>query len=151
MPKKSDLPVLKKNFQERNNKQEIIDSATSAIRIILSMVDVLEIHKKEMLSDMIWKISEANGKWNTQYYSVGTLKENDVSVYHEHVVSRKELIARLLKNPDDYREILSEITACIVTKSEHDRLEMQKEWSGWDRYKCAGVKVYDRKQRKWIT
>ena len=150
MPKKDEIKVLKKDFIEKKEKQEIVDSAMQAIKHILAMKNVIDKHKKELLSDMIWKISEVNGKWNVRYYSEGTLKDDNVSIYHEHVVSRKELIVRLFSNPEKYKEILNNVTACIVTKVEHDILEKQKNLSGWDRYKSARVKVYDRKQKKWI-
>ncbi len=151
MPFKSKVPAIKKTYSENQKSQEIIDSAVLAVKQILEMKDVLEKHKKEMLSDMIWKISEANGKWNTRYFSEGVLDDKDAKIHHEHVITRKEIITQLLENPKDYKNILLNVTACIVTTDEHDLLGMQNSVSGWDRYKKAGVKVYDRIKENWFN
>lgn len=150
MPLKSKISDIRKKYSKKKNSEENITSATNAIGQILNMKNILDKHKKELLSVMIWKISEANGKWNLNYLSEETLSEEDVSIYHEHVVTRQELIKLLLAQPDQYKKILSKVTACLVTKSEHNLLEKHKHLSGWDRYKKAGIKVFDRKEKVWI-
>lgn len=151
VPVKSKIPSLKKPCSQKREVEQIIASATTVIDQILRMTDVMEKHKKEMLSDMIWKISESNGRWNTRYYSAGVLdKTNDEKVQHEHVVTRKEIIDQLLKKPNEYKEILKQVTACIVTESEHLKLGQAKNSSGLDRYKQAEVKVFDRLDGKWL-
>lgn len=150
MPLKSKTPAIRKKYSKKKNSEEIITSATNAIGQILEINNIVEKHKKQLLSVMIWKISEANGKYNLQYFSEGTLSKSDVSIYHEHVVTRKELIKLLLKQPSQYKKILSRVTACVVTKSEHNLLEKYEGLSGWNRYKKAEIRVFDRKEKKWL-
>jgi hypothetical protein len=50
----------------------------------------------------------------------------------------------MLANPDRVGAILASATACLVTVSEHDRLtQHDSNAEGWDRYRLAGVDVYD--------
>ncbi len=148
VPMKSEIASIRKKYFQKKNREEIISSAVSTVKQILAMQDVLEKHKREILSVMIWKISEANGRWNTRYFSAGVLSDKDEKLQHEHVVPRKFLIDRLLNNPKSYKSILSEITACIVTKEEHQKLNSSN--SSWGRYKQAGIKVWDRLEEKWL-
>lgn len=148
MPVKSKIPSIRKKYSEKETALSIIESAASAVRQILAMEDVIEKHKREMLSDMIWKISEANGRWNTRYFSEGVLKDDDAKLQHEHVVTRKQIIDQLLENPEKYKTILKQVTACVVTTDEHQRLNNSE--SGWERYKQSGIRVWDRLEEKWL-
>jgi hypothetical protein len=65
-------------------------------------------------------------------------------VRHEHVQTRASLIARVLADPDRLDAILAGATACLVTATEHDWLtQHDSSADGWDRYRLAGVDVYD--------
>lgn len=148
MPVKSKIPSIRKKYSKKETALSIIESATSAVRQILAMEDVIEKHKREMLSDMIWKISEANGRWNTRYFSEGVLNDDDTKLQHEHVVTRKQIIDQLLENPEKYKTILKKVAACVVTTDEHQRLNNSE--SGWERYKQSGIRVWDRLEEKWL-
>ncbi len=121
-----------------------INSAYTAIQAIL-FLDLYPVHKRELLDVCIWKITEADGKFNTRFRSIGTLDEK--SLRHEHVVERKSIIDRLLLEPDNYYEILNDAIACIVSKDEHDKLtaisKKNRNLSGWERYKAADIRVFD--------
>ncbi|MNL66652.1 hypothetical protein D3C87_1911510 [compost metagenome] len=50
-------------------------------------------------------------------------------------------------------ELLAEVVACVVTRSEHLRLGAEKASDGWERYQRAKppVGVYDRLQKRWVV
>lgn len=66
-------------------------------------------------------------------------------IRHEHVFTRKSLVEEMLARPEKVEEILREkAIACVVTKDEHVRLtRFDKTHSGWDRYRAAGISVFD--------
>lgn len=135
---------------------EIISSAINAIHQILSMENVMDKHKKELLSSMIWKITESKGKYSTEYISKEVFEirasgsKSNAGLNHEHVFTRKELILKLLGNPKKVKSILKNAIGCTVTINEHRKLSAVKNLDGWERYKKAGVEVYSTTSRKWI-
>jgi len=131
---------------------KVYESAINACKSIVSMDNVLDVHKKELLSSIIWKITERNGKFNTDYVSLEakkilgsnkTQKEKRKLLAHEHVFTRKYLIDQLLAKPAQYKKILSQAIGCVVTREEHIRLETIKNSEGWDRYEKAHI-YYER-------
>ena len=124
-----------------------INSAHTAVRAILPL-DLYPSHKKELLSACIWKITEADGKLKTRYWSKGALSAQRKDLRHEHVIERKELIARLLSD-EDVDSVLESAIACIVTKQEHITLTRSAK-SGWDRYKDCEIGVYDSAADEWM-
>ncbi len=66
---------------------------------------------------------------------------------HEHVYTQKDLIRRMIAEPDRVAEIMATAVACIVTVDEHRRLgdaeRANRELRGWDRYAAAGIEVHD--------
>lgn len=119
------------------------------------MKDVAEKHKKEILSILLWKTTEVDGKWSTRYISEGVLKLNLNGKYkkgieHEHVFTRKTLILELLENPKKSNFIIKKAIGCLVTKEEHNKLNKVKNLEGWERYKKVNIKVYDTKSKKWL-
>lgn len=68
-----------------------------------------------------------------------------VAVRHEHVVPRKLLKSNLLSARDEAHvgELLHLPVACVVTLDEDARLP--KSGKGWERYRAASVRVFDRK------
>ncbi|MCH7568755.1 MAG: hypothetical protein IIA87_05015 [Nanoarchaeota archaeon] len=87
--------------------------------------------KKRLLNELIWKISEINGKYNgVRYWTEKALevkrkrKASEFPKYltHEHVFSRKYIKEELVEAKDDMgiiKEILHKIQACVVEKKEH--------------------------------
>ena len=137
----------------------IIGSAKKAIGGILKL-PIMAKHKKELIRVMIWKITEAKGKYNTQFRSCKAIKlidknnKNKVNknkyLIHEHVYPIKDLICEILEKPDNYEEILKKAIACVVTKAEHGKLHNKKyeQYTGWERYEKVGIKVFEIKDGK---
>ena len=131
-------------FKEHKDHSAVIDSAYLAVESILKL-DLYPAHKRELLDICIWKITEVDGKYTTRYRSRKAINNIDnESIQHEHVVEKKKLITELIENPGEYRSVLDKAVACVVTKEEHISLsKVKQELSGWDRYKEAGIIVYD--------
>lgn len=138
---------LKKPFLRSPKSNEIIISAKELANLVLQNATLLEKHRKSILSQVQWFISEADGKHKTRYRSkrVVELATNNPrsteKINHEHVFTRKEITVQLLKEPHKVDELLDMVLGCIVTKAEHDR--MNAKFSGWERYKNAGIEVLD--------
>lgn len=121
---------------------EIIESASQAIEGCLKL-DILERHKRDIISGMLWKITEARGKYKTRYRSIRS-KENGAKLQHEHVFTRSDITDRIMAEPERAREILRDAIACVVTVDEHRKLtSVDPSLRGWDRYTAAGVDVED--------
>jgi len=141
---------------KKYQKEEIILSTTNAIRYILKIPnsEVLEKHKKDLLDEMIWKLTEAGGKHNQRYISEGVdlkRKSGDWSIKGlrlEHVYTRKSIISELLACPSDMNSILEKAIGCVVTAEEHDKLP-HRDYFGWDRYKQAKIRVWDTQLNQW--
>jgi hypothetical protein len=110
--------------------------------------DILPAHLRRALDAAIWAYTKADGKYSTRYRSVGALGEmNRRRLTHEHVVTRKLLVDRMLAEPQRVGEILATAVACVVTREEHRRLSeatrADPSLEGWDRYAAAGIEVVD--------
>lgn len=126
-------------------------SAVAVSRFAVSSRDLTDNHRKRLLNDAIWYRTEAASKIRIRYRSGGVLalglvapSEWRKAVRHEHVQTRASLIARILAEPCQVEAILAEATSCLVTIAEHHSLtQHDKNAAGWDRYRLAGVDVYD--------
>lgn len=124
------------------SEPEIIESVTTAIEGCLAL-PILERRKRDIISGLLWKITEARGKYTTRYRSRGSM-EAGAKLQHEHVFTRKDITDRLIAEPKRAREILRDAIACVVTVDEHRRLStVDRSLRGWDWYKAAGVEVID--------
>lgn len=141
--------TLSDPFVPRADADKTIQSAKNAIIKILEMgEDVLLEHRRALLSRMIWKITEAHGKYTTRYCSASARKDEG-KLEHEHVIPRKVLIDQLLTNPSDAEQILQPVIACTVTVEEHICLsKVPADVGGWDRYTRAKIQVIDRQTGK---
>ena len=141
---------LSKTFEPSPEAEKVILSAKRAIVAILQMnSEVLPDHKRTLISRMLWKITEAHGKYNTQFCSDGALRNAD-NLRHDHVTTRKDLITRLMNAPSNYVSILEDAIGCTVTTEDHKKLSaLGDELNGWDRYKKARVRVFDRIEQKF--
>ena len=141
------------HWHENADAIAIVTSATAAIRGVLRLgLDVCEEHKKSLISRMLWKITEANGKYNTRYYSEKALKADNSNRRHDHVWTRKGMIERVLEKPDNLKHEVQRAIGCIVTRSEHETLaSFDAQSDGWDRYKKAKIKVWHLKEQRRIS
>jgi hypothetical protein len=141
-------------YSPHPESEKRIQSATLMIKHILAgrTSQILEVHIRELLDKMIWKITEADGKSNTRYQSELALsKPAGVKLQHEHVYQKKKMIDLLLQaKRNEIDKILASACGCYVTKEEHARLSPFKNDYGWDRYRKAGIVVVDRLTGKRI-
>ena len=143
-----DLPT----WSHRSDSEQRIQSALILTRAALDVRDqLLPLHLRESLSNAIWKYTECDGKYSTRFRSRGAIEFPKEKLNHEHVLTRKLLITELLQNPDDYIAIMQKAVGCTVLRTEHLLLgSVEKEnplLVGWDRYREAGIEVYDLKTR----
>lgn len=104
-------------------------------------------HLRESLSLAIWKFTEADGKWNTRYRTESAVGALSTVLNHEHVVTRRSLVDRLLAEPERCPEIMTSAIACCVLRDEHELLSnverARSGLEGWERYRAAGLVVVD--------
>lgn len=142
----------KNYWKEKDASKKIKKSAIKLAQIIVDSTnnDILETHKKKLLSLITWFITESDGKYETRFVSEDVL--NGITpIEHEHVFTRRKTVEEFIINPGRIEEIAINIIGCLVTKQEHNKLSKIKTEYGWDRYKEAGIKVFDRKNQKFVT
>jgi len=131
-------------------------SAFTLIKCLLAKKnkpEVLSAHYRELLSVLLWKITEADGKHNTRFKSQRALRCRDKGkLRHDHVCQRSKMIAALEKAaPRKVDKILRTAIGCTVTKKEHRRLsKFDKKYDSWKRYQKAGIKVIDTQTNKRV-
>ena len=144
---KAEMPEPR--YVPHRDRHRRIDSAIAAIKAILP-IDLYPAHKRELLDVCIWKLTEADGKHNTRYWSEGALNAGKPSWRHEHVFERNQLIAELLAG-EDVDRVCDRAVACVVTIDEHRALgAAPDDVKGWDRYRSAGIRVFDAQAGEWI-
>lgn len=125
------------------------ESAAKLARLIAGTKGIAESHQKELLSILVWKVTEASGKYNTRFVSKGVYNGGG-PIEHEHVITRKELVALMLKKPREVEKTLDKALGCLVTKEEHRQLTRYGEGKGWARYRSQKIRVYDRLKKIWL-
>ncbi len=88
-----------------------------------------------------------------RYWSQGTRDAGGVGgLKREHVTTRAEAKRSLdgARDRDAIKNVLNAMVVCVVTDDEHNRLDRFKHLAGWDRYRAAAVRVYDRKESRWL-
>lgn len=99
---------------------------------------------------MLWKITEADGKYTARYQSQGAM-EPGAELHHEHVFQKKRMIDRLIAaSAEEIDGILADACCCVVTRQEHERLKSYDNEYGWERYRKAGIVVIDTQSAKRI-
>jgi hypothetical protein len=125
-------------------------SAINLVQYLLAIRDesIVPAHMRELLSTLIWKITEASGKYTPEFVSLAASEATDQKMLiHEHVIERAKLIDRLLagENP---ATVLNEAVACLVTIDEHARLtavsKSDPSLNGWERYVAAKIEFRKR-------
>ena len=145
LPERSDTSVM--IFKTHPLAQSRRKSATTLIKVLLksNSPEVLPGHIRELLDAMLWKITEADGKYKTRHQSLGAFQCGDKKLLrHEHVYPKEQMIKALLKaTPEQVDGILETAVGCTVTLDEHFRLHKFDEEDGWERYRKAGIAVTD--------
>lgn len=131
------------SYKPHRLRDERIRSAKRAIRSLLP-VKLVRSHKSELLGVCIWKLSEADGKWNVRYWSKAALTAPKNERQHEHVHEIRKLVRALLQG-QSVGTVAKRVVACIVTRSEHKRLSALAldNIDGWNRYRAVKVPVID--------
>ena len=143
-------------YKESQHSHRTVASAKHLAMLVLKAENILiEKHIKKILTEVLWMLSEANGKYDTRYRSsevVRLAKEeptSEVKIQHEHVFPRKGVIENILSqrqailaDPNLLDEILDKTVGCVVTEEQHKAL--RKTEDGWHRYK--GIEVLDMSQ-----
>jgi hypothetical protein len=118
-------------------------SAAALVNVLLAnQRNILPEHIRELLDILLWKITEADGKYKTRYQSNGALTCAKRLRRHDHVYPRKPMIDKLLSAPQDVDRILKDAIGCTVTLDEHNSLrKFDEKCYGWGRYRQADVPV----------
>jgi len=121
----------------------------SDIELLLRTIRSTNINKKTkkvMLDRIVWLVVESTGNFYGRYRSAGTLMCDGSRIQRDHIFTRKRLVAELLNDEADLKDIINRAQCCIVTQREHAALsKASKQFTGWERYKHASppVVVYD--------
>jgi hypothetical protein len=124
---------------------ERIESAILVIEALLPL-KIQSRMKRKFLSNCLWQITQAEGrtKYEICFRSKVSLESPKTGLRHEHVTTRKAMVAELLANPKKAREIAQDAIGCVVTHDEHILLSaVSKSLDGWARYQEAGIPVVD--------
>jgi hypothetical protein len=144
-----DLP----SWNPRKDSYARMTSALALMEAILNVREqMLKTHLRESLSIAIWKYTERDGKYTTRFRSRGAIEAPKGKLNHEHVITRKALVDDLLSKPEDFQSIMTKAVACTVLTREHSLLRaVEKENGGLigsDRYRAAGIEVFDLSTRQ---
>jgi len=129
-----------------------VRSAAALARFALESAELTDDHRRQLLNNAVWYVSEAAGKYKTRYRSAGALSleadgpvpKRRSALRHDHVTTRRSILACLASPGADVEATLPSVISCTVTKSEHERLtKFDDTCAGWDRYIAARIDVYD--------
>ena len=105
-----------------------------------------------MLVHGLWQVAVATGNFYARYRSETVIQKVGLKVQRDHICKKKALIAELLGPKPDIEKIIERACCCIVTAEEHKRLhDIDESLDGWDRYRAAGIVVYDMLDGSKIT
>jgi hypothetical protein len=119
---------------------------------------------KNLMARLCWSVTEIDAsryKYDQRFISAGVKERMEQSgcvlrgastrgLRHEHVFQKKLLVADLMdaSNADEVVAILDRAVACVVTDEEHRSLPDNLD--GWQRYRAAGLAVWDRAEGRWL-
>jgi len=139
------------NYDPHPEREARVSSAMTAIAALLPL-SLDKTHKRELLSVCIWKITEADGKWNLRFRSEAAMaKSGSSDLRHEHIYTRKHLVDRLLDG-ESVELVMAHTIACVVTAAEAKALDgIPADIQGWARYRKARIRVRDLATGDWIA
>jgi len=142
MPFTSTPAHARRYVESPTTKQRLAD-----IKILLDAIRQMQIAdpiKKKMLVHSIWEVAQATGNFRGRYRSEGVIGTPGVRIQRDHIYKKSTLVEELLSASPDLDRVIEQARCCIVTVDEHRRLhDIDPELDGWNRYKAAGVIVYD--------
>ena len=108
--------------------------------------------KKRMLVHGIWEVAHATGDFLGRYRSEAVIRNPGQKIQRDHIYQKRTLIEELLGPSPDIDSIVERACCCVVTEEEHGKLHtVSRRLDGWERYKAAGVVVYDMKTETRVT
>jgi hypothetical protein len=141
-------------FTASAEAEELRSSILVIVDFLLRDDRVHKKHQRKFLDRCLWQLTEAEGKhkYDLRYVSAGArpVLESGTKkgLRHEHVWRRADMVKRLLAQPEQTPSILDKACGCVVTIAEHKKLDeidrSCKDIDGWERYRMAGIKVFDR-------
>ena len=130
---------------------EILESCIELATLLIGSKGqkALSVHKKELLTTLLWKVTERFGKYSPPWISEAGLKVEDKRVLqHERINTRKQLISKLLEGVP-VRGVFMEAEACLVTEEEHAALsKFDKTHVGRERYAQAKIELFKNPKHK---
>ena len=79
---------------------------------------------------------------------------SETKLQHEHVIEKQKLVSALIAGQESIEDIVETAIGCVVTKAEHRILtavsRSEPTLDGWNRYKKAGIKVFDLKTQREV-
>lgn len=88
-----------------------------------------------------------------RYWSRGALDASGgATLRRDHVTTRSEakLLLEEARDAATIERVLGAMVVCVVTDKEHKMLNTFGEGSGWDRYRAVRLRVYDRRDSRWL-
>lgn len=87
-----------------------------------------------------------------RYWTEGARKAlSDKERRREHVTPRSPTKTKIAgRDREEVRGVLASMVVCVVSTTEHEQLERFAHLDGWDRYRAAGLRVYDQKDGRWL-
>jgi hypothetical protein len=108
--------------------------------------------KKTMLVSAIWQVCESTGSFRARHRSESVIRTVGQKIQRDHIFKKQTLIAELLGSEPNLDTIIEQARCCIVTEDEHKRLHrIDESLDGWDRYRAAGIVVYDMLDEKRVA
>lgn len=155
--------MRKKSFSPSDKFQPYQDEELirrSALKIIDFVVKDPEIHphvRNIIIGYMQWSLTEIkqNLKYNTRYYSEKAFEQKEPP-RHEHVYPQKYIKNLILTDNHNFLDMIPKIVGCTVTVTEasiltkNDKKCPDLQSQGWQRYKKAGIRVFDRLKQRFL-
>lgn len=117
------------------------------IKVLLETIRSLEVEpslKKRMLVHGIWEVAKATDDFHGRFRSERVIRTPGLRIQRDHIHKKSALVGELLRPSPDLDSIIDRARCCIVAADEHQKLHgIDSDLDGWERYRVAGVIVYD--------
>ena len=99
------MPTRATRYRPRPDREDRVGAILSDMGVVLQ-APFSDRFRKRMVDQLLWDLTEVDGKFGCRYRSQGVLENDDrESIYHEHVFTRQKMIVEILGNPGRSREI----------------------------------------------
>jgi hypothetical protein len=158
----SQASMSQSSYKKSDEADKLVESIKLIVSFLLDESNAIHPkHRKRFLDRCVWQLTEAQGKrkYDLRYVSENArlrLEQNvKKGLRHEHVLRRAKMVQRLMEHPAQAASILDQAIGCVVTIEDHKLLdEVDRQFpdvNGWERYRLAGIKVYDRALNHFVA